>query len=52
MPNVEDKRLETGDWRSYLTTAAKIEDATQFKFFSNLPAAVQKSLKAKTDSGR
>jgi endonuclease G len=51
MPNVNDDRLKTGDWRAYLTTAAKIQSATKLDLLSSLPGNVQKLLEAKTDSG-
>ena len=50
MPNVDDKRLETGDWRSYRTTVAKIEGATGLKLFSNLPASVRSALRGQIDA--
>lgn len=45
MPNVEDERLKNGDWRSYMTSAAKIESVTGLKLFSKLPASVRNALK-------
>ncbi len=51
MPNVDDKRLETGDWRSYLTTLSKIESATKLDLLSALPASVEKALASRVDSG-
>ncbi|HEX9998225.1 MAG TPA: DNA/RNA non-specific endonuclease [Abditibacterium sp.] len=51
MPNVEDKRLETGDWRSYLTSVDKLESAIKLDLLSNLPDSVEKQLEARTDSG-
>lgn len=52
MPNVEDKRLETGDWRSYLTSVDKIEGANGYDFLAELPDAVEKSLEKQVDAGR
>ena len=51
MPNVEDKRLETGDWRAYLTSVDKIESAVKLDLLSNLPNAIEKRLEAQVDSG-
>lgn len=51
MPNAEDKRLETGDWRSYSTTVSKLQSATKLDFLSALPDATQRALEAKTDAG-
>ena len=51
MPNVADKRLETADWRSYVTTPRKIEDATHLDLFSGLSPQVKRALEQKTDSG-
>ena len=52
MPNVDDKRLETGDWRSYLTSISKIESATKLDLLSALADPVEKSLESKVDTGR
>jgi endonuclease G len=51
MPNVEDSRLQNGDWRSYLTTTDKIEAATSLDLLSALPDAVEKALEQKKDAG-
>jgi endonuclease G len=51
MPNVEDKRLETGDWRSYLTSVDKLESAIKLDLLSNLPDSIEKQLEARIDSG-
>ena len=51
MPNVEDKRLETGDWRAYLTSVAKIQSATKLDLLSALPDATQRALESKIDAG-
>ncbi len=51
MPNIPDKKLETADWRTYLVTPRKIEDATHLDFFSGLPAGVKGALEQKMDSG-
>ncbi|BCM89641.1 nuclease [Abditibacteriota bacterium] len=51
MPNIADKKLETADWRTYLTTPRKIEDATRLDFFSDLPSQLKRALEQKVDSG-
>lgn len=51
IPNVEDKRLETGDWRNYTTTAAGLEKATGLDFFVALPKNTARALENKTDKG-
>lgn len=50
IPNANDKRLETADWRSYVVTPRRIEDATHLDLFSGLPPQVKRALEQKTDS--
>ncbi len=52
IPNVDDKRLETGDFRSYLTSVSKLESATKLDLLTQLPASVRKTLKNQVDAGR
>ncbi len=51
MPNVEDKRLETGDWRAYLTTVSKIESATKLDLLAELPDNVERALENQLGKG-
>ncbi len=51
MPNAADKRLESADWRSYVVTARKIEDATRLDLFAGLSPQIKRALEQKTDSG-
>lgn len=52
IPNVEDTRLETGDWRSYLTTVSKLESATNLDLLAELPDAIEKALENRVDATR
>ncbi|PQV63865.1 endonuclease G [Abditibacterium utsteinense] len=51
MPNVDDKRLESGNWRSYLTTVSKIQSATKLDLLSALPDSTERALESQTDAG-
>jgi endonuclease G len=50
MPNTTG--IAQNSWRQYLTTPAKIEAATGYRFFSNLMASVRTALENKLDPGR
>ncbi len=50
MPNVPE--VSAHNWNFYQTTVSAIEQATGYRFFSNLPAGVQAALKAKKDGQR
>lgn len=52
IPNVADTRLETADWRSYLTSLDKIQAATKLNLLSALPAKVRSALGSQVDSGQ
>lgn len=51
MPNTDDKKLETADWRTYLVSPRKIEDLTRLNFFNKLSPKVKSALEQKVDSG-
>lgn len=50
MPNVPE--VNARNWNFYQTTVSTIESATGYRFFSNLPPAVQVALKQKQDGQR
>ena len=50
MPNVPE--VSARNWNFYQTTVSTIEAATGYRFFSNLPPAVQVALKEKQDGQR
>lgn len=50
MPNVPE--VSNRNWNFYQTSVATIEEATGYRFFSNLPADVQAALKQKVDGKR
>ncbi|RYD53567.1 MAG: DNA/RNA non-specific endonuclease [Sphingobacteriales bacterium] len=50
MPNVPE--VSARNWNFYTTTVSTIEQATGYRFFSNLPADVQTVLKQKQDGQR
>lgn len=50
MPNVPE--VSKRNWNFYQTTVRTIEQATGYKFFTNLPADVQQALKYKQDGQR
>jgi endonuclease G, mitochondrial len=51
MPNEQSDELQNGDWRTYLTSVKKLENATGLNFFAALPKKVEKSLESKVDRG-
>lgn len=52
MPNKSGPEISDGDWRTYLTSVDKIEDATKLDLLSNVPAEIQKVIEARVDTGR
>ncbi len=51
IPNTNDPKLETADWRSFRTTPLQIERAVHLDLFSNLSPQLKSALEQKTDSG-
>lgn len=51
MPNQQNSRVEKADWPQYATSVTRIEKATGFDFFTNVPASVRRQLEAKIDRG-
>ncbi len=52
MPNQDTPEVGGARWATFLTTPSAIEQATGFKFFSNLSSATRSALEQKKDSGR